>query len=64
MTMKPHDRPSDVTVEQGEIHIDGPDGVAVSMTPHAAEETSHRLFDAAIEAAGDEKRSKTGTEGR
>ena len=65
MTMKPHDRPSDVSVEEGEVLVDGPDGVAVSLTPGAAEETSHRLLDAAVEAAGDEKRkvaddSKTG----
>ena len=65
MTMKPHDRPSDVAVEEGEVLVDGPDGVAVSLTPRAAEETSRRLFDAATEAANDEKRrSKTGAAGR
>ena len=65
MPMKPHDRPSDVAVEEGEVLVDGPDGVAVSLTPSAAEETSRRLFDAAVEAAGDEKqRSETGAAGR
>ena len=59
MTMKPHDRPSDVTVEEGEIQVDGPDGVAVSLTPSAAEETSHRLLDAAMQATGQESRDRS-----
>ena len=46
----PHDRPSHVTAEQGEVHVDGPDGVAASFTPDAAEETGHRLVTAASEA--------------
>ena len=64
MTMKPHDRPSDVVAEEGEVLVDGPDGVAVSLTPRAAEETSRRLFDAAAEAATEENRRKTGATGR
>jgi hypothetical protein len=60
MTMdKPHNVPSDVTVEEGEVMVDGPDGVAVSFTPSAAEETSHRLLDGAAKAAGEDSRRKT-----
>ena len=47
-----YDKPSDVSAEQGEVIIDGPDGVAVSLTPEAARETSSRLLRAADEAAG------------
>ena len=63
MTMKPYDRPSDVVAEEGEVLVDGPDGVAVSLTPRAAEETSRRLFDAAAEAATEENQRKTGAAG-
>ena len=64
MTMKPHDRPSDVVAEEGEVLVDGPDGVAVSLTPRAAEETSRRLFNAATEASNEESQPKTGATGR
>lgn len=46
----PHDRPSIVTAEQGEVLIDGPDGVAAALTPDAAEKTGHRLIHAAAQA--------------
>lgn len=46
----PHADPSNVTAEQGEVLVDGPDGVAVAMTPNAAEETGKRLLKAATEA--------------
>jgi hypothetical protein len=46
----PHDRPSIVTAEQGEVLIDGPDGLAAALTPDAAEETGHRLIHAATRA--------------
>lgn len=36
--------------EQGQVMLDGPDGVAVSMTPQAAEETAKELLRAASEA--------------
>ncbi|HWH23008.1 MAG TPA: hypothetical protein VNT25_06965 [Allosphingosinicella sp.] len=48
----PHDRASIVTAEQGEVHVDGPDGLAMSFTPDAAEETGKRLVTAASEARG------------
>ena len=52
MDTKPHDTPSDVTAEEGEVMIDGPNGYAFSFTPEAAEETSDRLLRAAAQAKG------------
>jgi hypothetical protein len=49
---KPHDEPSAVEAEKGEVIVDGPDGVAVSLTPGAANETSRRLLYAATRARG------------
>lgn len=49
---KIYDTPSDVTADTGEVQVDGPDGVAVSLTPDAAAETSHRLLEGAAEAQG------------
>ena len=46
------DEPSEVAAEGGEVVVDGPDGVAVSLTPEAAVETSDRLLDRAAQAAG------------
>lgn len=51
--------PSDVSAEQGEVILEGPDGVAVTLTPDAAEETARRMLDAAAEA-----RRQTEGEGR
>ena len=42
--------PSEVAAEQGEVIVEGPDGVAVSLTPDAAEETARRILRAADEA--------------
>ncbi len=39
------------TAEQGVVLLDGPNGVAIAMTPRAAEETGRRLVAAAQEAA-------------
>lgn len=69
---KPYTDPSEVTAERGEVQVDGPDGVAVSMTPNAAKETAHRLVRGAAEAAGqnvegrsdDQKRGARGTPSR
>lgn len=41
---------SQVVADAGNIIIDGPDGVAVTMSPDAAEETARRLIAAAGEA--------------
>ncbi|MBY8826157.1 hypothetical protein [Sphingomonas colocasiae] len=41
-----------VTVESGEVMIDGPNGIALSLTPRAAREMGRRLIAAADRAAG------------
>lgn len=45
-----------VSTEKGQVMLDGPDGVAVAMTPDAALETGRRLI-AAAQAAQDGKDS-------
>jgi hypothetical protein len=41
-----------VSAKDGDVALDGPDGVDVLMTPEAAEETADRLFRASARAAG------------
>jgi hypothetical protein len=48
---EPAEDPGIATAEQGVVLLDGPDGVAIAMTPRAAEETGRRLVAAALEAA-------------
>ena len=45
-----HDEPSAVSAEAGQVFVDGPGGIIVALTPHAAEETMLRLQKAAIAA--------------
>jgi len=52
MDDKIHDEPSEVTAEDGTVMVDGPDGVAVALTPEAASETSERLLFGAAKAQG------------
>lgn len=65
MDGKVYDEPSSVESEKGEVIVDGPDGVAVSLTPDAAEETGGRLIDGAVKAAAyrhrEEKEQKDGS---
>jgi hypothetical protein len=49
---KIYDVPSEVAAEDGAVIVDGPNGVAVSLTPDAALETSDRLLNGALEARG------------
>jgi hypothetical protein len=62
----PHDRtydtPSEVSAEDGGVIVEGPDGVAVSLTPDAALETSQRLLVGGLTAQGQrvESRRKAG----
>jgi hypothetical protein len=58
MAGKTYDTPSKVTAEEGEVMVDGPDGVAFSLTPEAAAETSDRLLEQAAVARGQELLSK------
>ena len=51
-----HSEPSEVNAEQGIVFVEGPDGVAVTLTPDAAEETGRRLINAASEARRQEAR--------
>ena len=55
MDGKAYDTPSKVTAEEGEVMVDGPDGVAFSLTPEAAAETSDRLLEQAAIARGQER---------
>ena len=36
--------------EEGQVFLDGPDGIAVALTPDAAESTGYELIRAAAEA--------------
>lgn len=47
-----HDQPSDVRAVDGNVDVDGPDAVDVTMTPEAAEETSERLLSESVKARG------------
>ncbi|KTF69247.1 hypothetical protein ACNFJ7_03785 [Sphingomonas sp. HT-1] len=48
------------SAEFGLVMLDGPAGVAVAMTPEAAEETGLSLLAAAEAAAGQRARGETG----
>ncbi|HXH16794.1 MAG TPA: hypothetical protein VNJ10_11755 [Sphingomonas sp.] len=52
MDNKLHDEASQVTAEEGQVLVSGPDGVAIALTPDAAAETSDRLLDGAAKAQG------------
>ena len=47
-----YDEATTVTAENGEVILDGPDGVDVKMTPEAAEQTAENLIDEAVRARG------------
>ena len=47
---EPETEAGEANAEEGIVVLDGPDGVAVSMTPGPAEETGRRLIDAAAQA--------------
>lgn len=53
-----HDDPSEVAAEDGQVVVDGPDGVALTLTPDAAVETSHRLLEGGLMAQGQKARRK------
>ena len=47
-----YDQATKVDAKEGIVILDGPDGVDVSMTPTAAEETAERLLEGAAKANG------------
>jgi hypothetical protein len=46
----PETSPGVATADSGEVLLDGPDGIAISMTPDAAADTGKSLSEAASEA--------------
>lgn len=54
----PHDKPSIVHADCGEILLDGPNGLAAAFTPDAAEETGRRLLAAAQRARSEEREGR------
>ena len=47
-----YDEATEVTAEDGEVILDGPDAVDVKVTPEAAQETAENLIEGAAMAAG------------
>ncbi len=59
MPRKAHDVPTTVTSEEGEVMLDGPDGLAVSFTPDAASKSAAAIAEAASKAQLQSDRVKT-----
>lgn len=53
MAQLPHDTPIDAAAEHGEVLLDGPDGLATSLTPEAARRSATRIAKAAERAERD-----------
>jgi len=64
MSNKPHDTPTKATAEQGEVMLDGPEGLAMSFTPHAAAKSAAALAKAATKAGQQTMDSQTKGTGR
>jgi len=47
-----YDEATKVSAEDGEVVLDGPDGVDVKLTPEAAEQTGDSLLEQSIKARG------------
>ena len=56
-----YDQPTEVDAEDGKVVLDGPNGVAVLMTPDAAAETSRRLLFGAAQARGQQSQREART---
>ncbi len=54
---KPLSQPGTASAEEGHVFLDGPDGVAITLTPDAAITTGKRLV-----AAGEEARDQGNSE--
>lgn len=53
MSLKPYDKPIHAAAEHGEVVLDGPDGLASSLTPKAASRSARRIAIAARAARRD-----------
>ena len=51
---EPFDTPGEANAEQGHVVLDGPDGVAITLTPAAAEGTANNLIRAARQARAEQ----------
>ena len=49
---KLYDEATEVTADEGEVILDGPDHVDVKVTPEAAEQTADNLLEGAMLARG------------
>jgi hypothetical protein len=49
---KLYDESTKVTAKDGEVILDGPDGVDVKVTPEAAEQTADELLEGSMMARG------------
>jgi hypothetical protein len=49
---KLYNEASEVSATDGEVSLDGPDGVDVKVTPEAAEQTADNLVEGAVKARG------------
>jgi hypothetical protein len=58
MSNKPYDTPTRTRAIDGEVALNGPDGVGLSMTPEAARKTGERLIRAAGQAARQARKKK------
>ena len=61
--LQPSNEPGRATVEDGFVLLDGPDGVAVTMTPDAAALTAESLRLAAVEARAAHPAPEESTDG-
>jgi hypothetical protein len=46
------DEATKVSADNGDVVLDGPDGVDVKLTPEAAEQTGDRLLEESVRARG------------
>ncbi len=50
LAKNPHDKPIEAVAEEGEVLLDGPDGMAESFTPNAAKRSAKHIEQAAKQA--------------
>lgn len=52
MSKETYDKPREVVSENGQVLVNGPDGVDVALTPKATVETGERLVEEGARASG------------